>query len=143
MLKKVSLLVFVLFLFYVTFRSKKSFADVSSKRSYSDVNFNTLKSTFMNSSGNNSGYTFASTGVVSLLGIGVSSPGVNSRVVVTDNWFDGISSNTIDRSQTNVVNTWISYQVETTTGLVVTSTCQACSSSWTSPDLRVSYERKR
>lgn len=129
----------------VLFIANLAYADSPARKSYSDVNFDTKRSSSLPTPGSNPNVASfgISSGQVSLMQIYVSSPGINSKLFVNDNWLAGFSSNPMTPGDLTTTQTNLIYNVQTTTGLVVTSTCSACLVPWTAPDLRVTYERIR
>ena len=121
-------------------------------KSRSDVNYSILKSTSIQVPAG--GFTgsvignFTSTSAVTsktivLESIYVSSPGINSKVELYDNWQVGTSSHSIngwgDMTDTQGE---IPYHYECSRGLVIKSTCATCTSPWAQPVLRVIHDWK-
>lgn len=132
-----------LFLFSLFCSVGIAYSDSPSRRSLSSVTSDVKVSTFVASRATpDVSNTSVSSGVVQVAGIFVSSPGANSVLRLYNNYLSGSTSNQIDGPLTSTYG-WIPLLYETTNGLVMTSTCQTCSSSWTMPDYRISYERIR
>lgn len=125
-----------------------AFADGPSRRALSDVNYSTFKSSEGIGGLNGFFNKQLSTGVVRLEYVFVSSPGVNSQLMLYDsdilNAGVGNATRTItSRDNTNAYGE-IPFKIETSTkGLVYSSTCTACAGAWNPPLLRFGYERIR
>lgn len=84
-----------------------------------------------------------SSGIVQLLGVYVSSVGVNSELKIYDNRLAGNTTNLILQDNTNTAGTFLPIHYESERGIVFTSTCTACFSAWSPPRLRFIYDRVR
>lgn len=123
------------------------FADPPSRRSLSDVNYSTYKSTTAESIVNGRSNVQLSSGMIRLDYVFVSSPGLNSLLILGDSCIGclGNSTKPINGSG-DLTSTYgeIPYRLETSTqGVVYTSTCNLCTSQWAMPKLRFGYERRK
>lgn len=85
-----------------------------------------------------------SSGVVRILGVYVSSPGVNSDLRLYDNILAGDTSNQIGIPLDTNARDFIPVYHETTRGLVITSTRTAAGNSvWSAPSFNIIYRRVR
>lgn len=133
--------------------SSNVFSIPPDRRSLSDVNFSNFKSTFIISREENFQNLQVATGVIQIDTVFVSSPGVNSQLLMYDSnkWASGNSTKAINTTDSEAVNgdntnTYgeIPYHHETSTqGWVWSSTCSVCASSWSPPRLRGIFRRVR
>ena len=123
--------------------------DDPDRRTQSDTNYSTFKSSFIEGSVTDQENMTLSTGIIQLEAIVVSSVGVNSQLFVLDSNVFNAANSTITVSGRNGKGDAttqlgeIPYKYEAVRGIVVTSTCTACQLAWTPPDLRAIYRRKR
>lgn len=125
-----------------------SFAgEAPARRSLSDINYSTYKSSEVTGSLTDRQNVLLSTGVLRLDYVWISSPGVNSRLVILDASPFGQTTTYIagpigDNTNSTVE---IPYRVETSShGIIFTSTCTACTgSAWSPPRFRFGFERIR
>lgn len=143
---KTAVLVLALCLFSVKVHA---FSKPNFSKGLSDVSSNVNVSTFVNSRGPlpNGTETLVSSGVVSGDYISISSPGINSRILIYDSTFTtrALLANQplLDAAQSNTANLRIPLENETVSGLVAVSTCAACLLTWSEPDWKATYIRKR
>lgn len=139
-------LIFIPYICHADEPSRKGLRE-KSRRSLSDVNYSTYRSTPIPGGFSGRENVQMATGVIRLDGMMVCSTGTNSKMIWYDSNFLSAGNSTIqinapgDNTDTQV---WIPYHIETSTqGLVYTSTCNVCTNLWSAPNLRATIERIR
>lgn len=132
----------------------QSSGNAQNKRSFSETRETVYLSSFINSRGQNPDGMQDSVSIATVAAqnmnfalkfVFVSSPGTNSSLFMWDR-ATGTAAGTmdnnflIDKVKTDTYG-FIPYDTETSSGFVYRSSCTACLSPWTAPDLRITGRR--